>query len=330
MYLKLLLLFLSLLFLAEETHTYNVGYTARTLQVKSTSVPLAIWSPTFKTASASSTPAIYDYSISVSRIAKLLIGLPLPTFPFMLKKFSIPSRPLDASYAVLNCAEIAHSSPRPLVIVSHGYLGSRFDLTLFCEKLASAGNVVCAPEFPESLSASYDTNWNSEEERVTREAIVDRAIDTLRSSYNISSIGFLGHSLGTGLTMNYPGDGPRCVIAGFRGLTSASSNSKLLVVASDKDSVCPGSYIRERVKEAEEASPNVESLFSHNFNHISYLSEATNDGMVEFLSPLLPIAKSLKIPLLDFDVYSDVKDSNECAEETIPVVVKFFSDSFKF
>ena len=37
--------------------------------------------------------------------------------------------------------------------------------------------------------------------------------------------------------------------------------------------------------------------------------------MVEFLSPLLPLAQALKIPLLDFDKYAMRPDSIKCANE---------------
>ena len=38
-------------------------------------------------------------------------------------------------------------------------------------------------------------------------------------------------------------------------------------------------------------------------NHISFLSEQTNDALVNFLSPLLPVARAIEVPVLDFDKY---------------------------
>ena len=147
-----------------------------------------------------------------------------------------------------------------------------------------------------------------------REEIVTKTIEELKGKYNIGGIGFLGHSLGTGLTLNY-GMGeecPRCAIAGFRGsllpssissnakrqisltrivpshrsiagLTDASKNDNILIIASDNDAVCPGSYIRPRFTEASLESPKIKSLFSTRWNHISYLNEKTNECMVDFL-----------------------------------------------
>ena len=41
------------------------------------------------------------------------------------------------------------------IIVTHGFLGSRYDLAHVCERLAADGFVVIAPEFPESISGHY-------------------------------------------------------------------------------------------------------------------------------------------------------------------------------
>ena len=71
----------------------------------------------------------------------------------------------------------------------------------------------------------------------------------------------------------------------------------------------------------------VQTLFFEKYNHISFLSRGTNDAMTEFLAPLIPIAKKLGIPMLDFDVYDENRDSVECASETVPVVVQFFRDN---
>ena len=38
-------------------------------------------------------------------------------------------------------------------------------------------------------------------------------------------------------------------------------------------------------------------------NHISFLWSRSNDALLSFLSPLLPVAKLLRIFVLDFDVY---------------------------
>ena len=41
------------------------------------------------------------------------------------------------------------------------------------------------------------------------------------------------------------------------------------------------------------------------------------------LSPLLPVAKALNIPMLDFDVYAEALDSDRVAAELVPAVVSW-------
>jgi hypothetical protein len=61
--------------------------------------------------------------------------------------------------------------------------------------------------------------------------------------------------------------------------------------------------------------------------HISFLSGETNDAMVSFLAPLLPIARLLRVPLLDFDLYASTRDSGPTAEMVLPVIRRFFRGS---
>ncbi len=58
-------------------------------------------------------------------------------------------------------------------------------------------------------------------------------------------------------------------------------------------------------------------------NHISFLAENVNDAMVSFLSPLLPVAQLLNIPVLDFDKYKESRDSVATSEVVIPLVSSF-------
>ena len=58
-------------------------------------------------------------------------------------------------------------------------------------------------------------------------------------------------------------------------------------------------------------------------NHISFLSSRTNDAMIATLSPLLPLATALDIPMLDFDVYAKTLDSDKVAAELVPAVVSW-------
>ena len=58
-------------------------------------------------------------------------------------------------------------------------------------------------------------------------------------------------------------------------------------------------------------------------NHISFLAEEPNDAMVQFLSPLLPVARAANIPVLDFDKYQVSRDSKETGNVVIPLVVDY-------
>ena len=60
-------------------------------------------------------------------------------------------------------------------------------------------------------------------------------------------------------------------------------------------------------------------------NHISFLAGNVNDSMVSFLSPLLPIAQALSIPVLDFDKYQESRDSAATASVVIPLVSAYLT-----
>ncbi|KAL7541494.1 hypothetical protein ACHAWF_006951 [Thalassiosira exigua] len=62
-------------------------------------------------------------------------------------------------------------------------------------------------------------------------------------------------------------------------------------------------------------------------NHISFLDEGTNDAMVDFLSPLLPVARALKVPVLDFDKYQVSRDSVATGRAVIPLVVEYLAQT---
>ena len=44
-------------------------------------------------------------------------------------------------------------------------------------------------------------------------------------------------------------------------------------------------------------------------------------AMVGVLSPLLPVARALGVPLLDFDVYDQTRDSDAVAADLVPAVI---------
>jgi hypothetical protein len=47
--------------------------------------------------------------------------------------------------------------------------------------------------------------------------------------------------------------------------------------------------------------------------------------MVDVLGPLLPLARALDVPLLDFDVYQQTRDSDEVAAVLVPAVVTWLT-----
>ena len=66
-----------------------------------------------------------------------------------------------------------------MVLLAHGYLGSRFDLSHIREALASEGFLVLASEYPESLAASYDATSSDTGMPIDRMAITDKFLETL-------------------------------------------------------------------------------------------------------------------------------------------------------
>lgn len=58
-------------------------------------------------------------------------------------------------------------------------------------------------------------------------------------------------------------------------------------------------------------------------NHISFLAGGTNDAMIDLLSPLLPVAQAMNIPVLDFDKYQTSRDSKQTAQVVIPLVTSY-------
>ena len=314
--------------------TRKVGFVSRCLDIKGRQTPLAIWLPLQENVVTTAT-AKYPHQISIKRIVKMLLGTKIiPNFSFLTKNFAIQDNEVF-SCDEKQCEKLKQALKTPIVLASHGYLGSRFDLTHICKRLAKEGILAIAPELPESLAASYDTEWNSDEsDKITRDEINREAIAAVKQEFigNIDvGIGILGHSLGTGCAINFDtgkSDSPRCCIAGFRvpSHPEICIDSAFLVIASDSDTVCPRSVVNEKVTVFQDRAKKqrIETLYYNKYNHISFLWKETNDAMLQFLSPLLPLAKLLKIPLLNFDVYSEELDSEECHQEMTPVVARFF------
>eukprot|EP00614_Pseudopedinella_elastica_P033045 CAMPEP_0172633594 /NCGR_PEP_ID=MMETSP1068-20121228/190215_1 /TAXON_ID=35684 /ORGANISM="Pseudopedinella elastica, Strain CCMP716" /LENGTH=407 /DNA_ID=CAMNT_0013445329 /DNA_START=55 /DNA_END=1278 /DNA_ORIENTATION=- len=340
-----------------------VGYSSRSIRLSTgTLVPVALWYPADQdtaaalqaTAAFASKP--YRYRISVSKIFQMLLGIK-PPFD-IAREIELGSAHPDEVIAVAEGEMRKSQADLPAVVFCHGFLGSRFDFHHVCESLAAQGFVVAAPELPESLSASF-----TPDEGTSRSAIVEKTVSLLQDDFSVGkALGIMGHSAGGGTATSAPGDFQlgRVAVAGFR---SYEGPDPLLVIASEGDSLMSLSRIRSslppqtvvfenesgarRYSSSSRPLPRSSALFLANENgidllaadgekspanspcHISFLSAATNDAMVKFLSPLLPLARILGVPLLDFDVYALTRDSERTAEYVSPVLGKFFINNAK-
>jgi len=228
-------------------------------------------------------------------------------------------------------------SSGPVVVLAHGFLGSRFDLSHLAEELASQGFIVVSPEFPESLAASYPRTKD-----VDRAAITNKLLDTLQNDWLVrpTSYGIVGHSLGTGTVINTGDDSwTRVCIAG----KPSERASPALFIGSTNDGAVslsrigalPSEYVmldEGSIRTANTPLPSKAALIFDRPdapNHISFLAEGPNDAMVQFLSPLLPLAQAMEIPVLDFDKYARVRDSRQTAEVVVPVVSSYLKQNMK-
>jgi len=301
-------------------------------------VPVACWFPK-KSVSADDTQNVmvkqpsYDYRISVRRIGQLLAGWDF--IPGLVARdFSLaPAR------SVVDGTDDHFPESGPVILLAHGYLGSRFDLSNLAESLAAEGFTCLAAEYPESLAASYDRI-----EGLDRAVINDALLGCLESKLNIRSkkFGIIGHSLGCGTALR-TGDGTwaRVCIAGFpRQRDGSVVPGNVLFISSMNDgAVSPARFGGAQGYPKDISLLDQDSVLDSTLrlpsraailydkpdapNHISFLSESVNDAMIDFLSGLLPVAKAFSIPLLDFDRYQTSRDSKKTAEMVHPLVVKY-------
>eukprot|EP00978_Attheya_sp_CCMP212_P005251 scaffold11660_cov49-Attheya_sp.AAC.2 len=310
--------------------------------VEQASVPVAIWYPiTNDVAVSSSSIAKYSHRISVKRIGQLLAGWEfIPEFAS--KDFSLsPTLSSDTTGMVVSGENMELPTRGPVVLLAHGYLGSRFDLSHLGEELASQGFICLSPEYPESLSASYPRI-----DGIDRSVITSRLLETITSDWGISasSYGIIGHSLGCGTAINTGDDSwARVCIGGFP--RSVPRESPILFLSSMNDGAVsmarrgltvPREYVQLKEDFAsslvasspssKEKWPKKASLIFDRPdapNHISFLADSVNDSMINLLSPLLPVAQALSIPVLDFDKYKDSRDSKQTAQIVIPIVTSY-------
>lgn len=295
--------------------------------------------------------AHYDHKISLAKIGRLLVGWNLPSF-FSKKYRLVPTLNKKEGAIVVNGDEIQiPTKDVPMVLLAHGYLGSRFDLSHLAESLALEGFLCISAEYPESLSASYDSILSEE---FNRSYITDRVLDYFQNEMNIcpKSKGIVGHSLGCG-TVVQTGDSSWtrvCIAGGFRGDTKRiGENSPVLIMSSMNDGAVTYARVKDTIPKdfaslnenfiafgddtnaaiMQDIPRRASFLFegSEAPNHISFLSENVNDSMIDFLSPILPIALALGIPVLDFDRYKVSQDSDRTAQTMLPVIKKFLKQN---
>jgi len=345
-----------------ESHcTTAAAYKPLSITVKEfgVDVPVACWFPTsteqqqpsaiskkncFGTALVPT--ATYRHRISVRRIGQLLAGWDfIPKFAsrnFVLSPMLSSSSPR----AVVDGRGLAlPKSSHPVVLLAHGYLGSRFDLSHLAEQLATEGFICLAPEYPESLAASFERAPG-----LDRKVITDTLLDALVGQWDIqaTSYGIVGHSAGCGTAIETGDDDwTRVCIAGFPRTRDGRTvpGNKLLFLSSLNDGAVSLARLGginaipldfTVLAEADALGPGrLPSRAALVFdrpdapNHISFLSENVNDAMLEFLSPLLPVAQTMSIPVLDFDRYQQARDSVATAAVVHPIVMEYLKQHMK-
>jgi hypothetical protein len=156
-----------------------------------------------------------------------------------------------------------------------------------------------------------------------------------------TSYGIVGHSLGCGTAVS-TGDSKwaRVLIAGFpRQQDGSSIPGTVLFLSSMNDgavslsrfggvNAIPADYVRldeTTLWNVGRIPPRAALVFNRPDapNHISFLTDGVNNAMIQLLSPLLPLAQALKIPVLDFDRYKESRDSRQTAEIVIPLVTNY-------
>jgi len=314
-------------------------------------VPVSCWFPIdndivdSETAKTTAENVQYEYQINVRKIGQLLAGWDfIPSFAS--RSFTFPTTLVDGQ-------NIDIPVGKDVVVLAHGYLGSPLDLSMFAEKLAEQGYVCVAAQYPESLEASYPRMDGLE-----RRTINNRLIQYLTDELRPTSFSALGHSMGAGTVLQIGDDTWNRVLLGIGKVPPingeingrfgrfADPGGKLLLITSTNDGAVqfgggisvPNGYtlldenaLREQADTISTTKiPDRAALVFDRPdapNHISFLAESTNEAMIEFLSPLLPVAKTFDIPVLDFDKYVTSRDSSQTSEILLPLISNFLVSS---
>ena len=317
----------------------TVIYQPLSIDVDGVQVPIAVWRPSISESDVGgkSKNVVYKHRISVSKIGKLLAGWTLPTF--VDRNFVL--QPTLSNVQEDSSDDISGVNDVPVVVLAHGYLGSRYDLSHLGEALASEGFLVLSPEYPESLAASYDATESTSGIPIDRTMITNQLLKMLTTEWGVkaSAYGIVGHSLGCG-TVDMTGDtnwtrvclaggapslrGPKCLFVGSINDGAVSISRAVVSIQQNNFIALDESAVQNQAWGKLPARASL--LFGERRNapnHISFLAEGPNDAMVQFLSPLLPVARAANIPVLDFDKYQVSRDSKETGNVVIPLVVDY-------
>eukprot|EP00977_Amphora_coffeiformis_P021098 scaffold8828_cov204-Amphora_coffeaeformis.AAC.19 len=310
-------------------------------------IPVACWWPssssTTTTSSSNSNsnsnnkPAVYAHRISVRRIGQLLARWDfIPSFAS--RDFVLPS----SKGRVWQGQVQDHDWQGPVVVLAHGYLGSRFDLSHLAETLAAELGVLCiAPEYPESLASSYERVPGLDRATINQQLLNH----VLPDVWNIhgTRFGIVGHSLGTGTALTTGDESwARVLLAGFpRQRDGSAIVGNLLLICSLNDGAMSLNRFGGRAAIPSDFELVLDSVATDTENaplprraawildapdapnHISFLSAGVNDAMIDLLSPLLPVAQWANIPVLDFDKYQTSRDAELTAKLLHPVIVRY-------
>lgn len=218
-----------------------------------------------------------------------------------------------------------------------------------------------APEYPESLEASYP-RLEGLDRKVVNERLLKWINDNISEPTSFASI---GHSMGAGSALDIGDDSWSRVLMGIGRAPDLPGRppdvtakfpmrqvgGRLLFISSVNDGAVKwGGGIRvpddytllqesQLVVNSEDAAssssnsgrlsmiiPDRAALVfdrSNAPNHISFLSENVNEAMISFLAPLLPVAQAFDIPVLDFDKYVISRDSVQTAAVLKPLIAEF-------
>ena len=203
----------------------SVRFSLRSLNISGASVPVACWTPAALAGADASSATEYPYAVDIGRIAaRLRVGW-LSWLPRVNLPLPCGTAPLDG----LPTSYSGGARQGDAIIFAHGFLGSAYDCAHICEALASDGFLVCAPEMPESLAASY----KPPESGITREEIIAASRELFGSQAR--RWGIFGHSAGAGSALYQRGSFPlgRLGLCGYRG--GVETSDPVFLIASDGD-----------------------------------------------------------------------------------------------